>query len=420
MEKKFAKSNEQYSLETVFFIFMQLDIDVLENSVKNLRRAGVRTILTLIGVIIGIAAIVSLLSIGQGLNVAVEKQFESLGSNTIFIVPGAQARGLARVILTDNDITQIEGIRGVSSAVPIYGSAAILEYNNQRINVSVSAADAEKSSIFDDTGFFEVAQGREFYKNDSGAVLIGDKVANEFFDRQITPRKIVTINGEKFTVIGVLKKQSQSFGGGPNTGASVFMPLDAFKRIATNISPTIIFVKTFGGDDVSYAADEITTYLDDKYGEDSVLVSSSDDLLKQVNAILGLITLVIAGIGGISLVVGGIGIMNTMVTAVLERTREIGLMKALGASNQRVLLLFILEAGFIGMLGGIIGIILGYGLSIIIAYIGVSSGFALNAVISPEITIGALLFALVIGIVSGLLPAIRAANLDPVVALRYE
>jgi len=399
---------------------MQFDFDVLENSVKNLRRAGMRTVLTLIGVIIGIAAIVSLLSIGQGLNVAVEKQFQSLGTNTIFVVPGAAARGLSVVKITDNDITQLEGVRGVESVVPIYGSAAILEYNGERINVQVSAADAEKSSIFDSTGYFEVAEGRTFSKNDSSAVLIGDKIANTYFKREINPRKIVYINGQQFTVIGIMKPQAQSFGGGPNTGTSVFMSLDAFNRIAQNVTPSIIFVKTYSGDDVSYAVDEIKDYLNKKYGKDSILVSSAADLLEQVNSVLGLITLVIAGIGGISLIVGGIGIMNAMITAVLERTREIGLMKALGASNQRIMIMFILEAGFIGMIGGIIGLFVGYGLSFLISFIGVSSGFALNAVISMEITVGAILFALIIGIVSGLLPAIRAANLDPVVALRYE
>jgi putative ABC transport system permease protein len=399
---------------------MQFDFDVLENSIKNLRRAGMRTVLTLIGVIIGIAAIVSLLSVGQGLNVAVEQQFESLGSETIFVIPGAQSRGLAGIKLTDNDLAQLEGIRGVNSVVPIYGAAAILEYNGQKINIQVSAADGKKSSIFDDTGYFDVAEGRTFERNDSDSILIGDKIANEYFNRQISPKKIVLVNGQPFTVIGVMKPQAASFGGGPNTGTSVFMSLDAFNKIATNISPGIIFVKADLASDVSYVVDQIKEYVDKKYGEKSVRVSSSEELLKQINSIIGLITLVIAGIGGISLIVGGIGIMNAMITAVLERTREIGLMKALGASNQRILILFILEAGFIGIIGGIIGVLVGYGLSILISYIGVSSGFALTAVINPQITIGALLFALVIGIVSGLVPANRAANLDPVVALRYE
>jgi len=399
---------------------MQIDFDILENSIRNLRRAGTRTLLTLIGVIIGIAAIVSLLSIGQGLNVAVEKQFENLGTNTIFVIPGASSMGYSPVKLTDNDISRIEAIRGVESAVPVYVSAAIMEYNGQKINVQVHSADGEKASIFENTGFLDVSEGRTLTKNDSSGIMIGDKIAKTYFDKEINIRKIVSINGEPFTVVGIMKPQAQSFGGGLDTGTAVFMSLEAFNKIASNIFPSVIFVKVDSGSDVSYAADEIKDMLDKKYGDDSIMVSSSEDLLDQVNVMLGLITLVVAGIGGISLIVGGIGIMNSMITAVLERTKEIGLMKALGAANQRILVMFILEAGFIGMIGGVIGMLLGYGLSLLISIIGTESGFALTAVINPEITLGALAFSMIIGIASGLLPAIRAANLDPVVALRYE
>ena len=128
----------------------------------------------------------------------------------------------------------------------------------------------------------------------------------------------------------------------------------------------------------------------------------------------------IAGIAGISLVVGGIGIMNAMITSVMERTREIGIMKALGASNNKILAIFLLESLFIGAIGGLIGIIVGYLLAVVIAAVGTAAGFGLIAYFGWEIMIGALLFAMVVGGVSGLLPAIRAANMDPVTALRYE
>jgi len=393
-------------------------IDILGEAIKNLRREGLRTFLTLIGIVIGIAAIVSLLSIGGGLSAAVTEQFNSLGTNTIFVIP--QGFGNMKISLDDSDIRAIESVSGVDSVIPIYASSAALEFNGQKVNVSVEAADAKKASLFSNTGYFDVQDGRNFYQNESGSVLIGVSIAHDDFDKPINIGKQILINGETYKVIGILKKQAQSFGGGPSTGDAVFMSLDALKRIANNPSPAIIFVKTVNASDATDAAAAIKKKLEKTHGDGSILASSAESLLDQVNSILGLVTIFLVGIAGISLIVGGVGITNAMVTSVMERTKEIGIMKALGASNNKVLSIFVLEAAFIGAIGGIIGIIIGFSLSSIISAVGVQMGYGLTAAITPEIAIGALAFSMVVGIVAGFYPARRAAKMDPVIALRHS
>ena len=392
--------------------------DLFSESSKNLRRAGIRTYLTLLGVVIGIAAIVSLLSIGSGLGVAVEGQLNELGGQTIFVIPGGIQN--IRTSLNEKDVDNLRGLSGIESVVPIYSTSAILEFNDEKINISVSAANANEAELFDNTGFFDVSEGRNFAKNESSSVLIGSKIAKEYFEKEINVRKQVKINEKYYKVIGILKPQAQSFGGGPDTGGTVFMSLDAFKRISPNPKPGIIFVTADSKTGVTDTVDEIKEYFDDKYGDDSVNVLSSEEILEQVNSLLGAITLFIAGLASISLLVGGIGIMNAMITSVLERTQEIGLYKALGASNRKILTLFILEAAFIGLIGGIIGTLIGFGLAELIAIIGTQSGFALFAAKNLDIIVLGLGFSIVVGVISGFYPALRASKLDPVEALRYE
>jgi putative ABC transport system permease protein len=401
---------------------MELRREIVSVAVQNLFREGVRTFLTLIGVIIGIAAIVSLLSIGNGLNNAVEQQFEQLGSNTILIIPGSAQLGFSRIKLSESDISSIENVSGIDSVVPIYSKSAIFSYNGEKVNVSVNAVDAKKSVIFDGTGFMEVEEGRMLENNDSGGILIGSNIAKDFFDREIHTKKKVLLDGIEYEVVGILKPQQASFGGGPSTGGTVYMSLEAYQRIVQNqsISPAIVFAKTFSSEEANTAADEITDLLEKKYGEKSVFVSSSEKLLEQVQTFLSLITIFVVGIGAVSMIVGGIGIMNAMITSVMERTREIGLLKALGASNNTVKTIFLLEAAFIGGIGGLAGIILGYIMSTIIALAGQAAGFNLLASYGLEITFGALIFSMIIGMLSGVLPAIKASQMDPVVALRYE
>jgi putative ABC transport system permease protein len=295
-----------------------------------------------------------------------------------------------------------------------------MEFNGQRVNVSVSAADAKEAEIFDTTGFFDVSEGRQFNRNESTSVLIGNNVGTNYFDEEINIRKQIKINGENFKVIGILKPQAQSFGGGPDTGNTIYLPIEGFKRISDNLSPGIIFAIAESKSDVVRAAEDIEDLFEDKYGEDSVTVSTTEQLLDNINSLVSVLTIFVMGLGGISLVVGGIGIMNAMITSVLERTKEIGLMKALGASNKKILTIFLLESAFIGMVGGIIGILVGFGLAELIAFIGTESGFALTAVKNIDIIIGALFFGVLVGVASGFYPAKKAAALDPVEALRTE
>ena len=157
--------------------------DLISESSKNLRRAGIRTYLTLLGVIIGIAAIVSLLSIGTGLGVSVEQQLASLGGQTIFVIPGGIQN--VRTSLTENDISNLKNLSGIESVVPIYTTSAVLEFNGEKINISISATDVKDAELFANTGYFDVSEGRDFANNESGAVLIGNNIANSYFEKKI-------------------------------------------------------------------------------------------------------------------------------------------------------------------------------------------------------------------------------------------
>jgi len=267
-------------------------------------------------------------------------------------------------------------------------------------------------------GYYALTDGQWISKSSSSSILIGDKLATDAFSKEITVRRTLLLNDQPFVVNGIIKQLIQ--GSGVGSSNLIIMSVDGIKTLSPDIGPTETWVRTSSASDVKDVADKITKYFDKQYGEKSVYVITSDQLLEQVNSIFGLITIFLVGIGSISIIVGGVGIMNAMVTSVVERTKEIGIMKALGASDLKILSIFILEAGFIGMIGGTIGIIIGYSLAILVAIIGAQSGFPLEAGITWQITLGSLAFSMALGMISGALPAYRAARLDPIEALRYD
>jgi len=376
--------------------------------------------LTLLGVVIGIAAIVCLLSIGQGLNTSIEQEFEAMGTNIIYLIamnPFGQTGDL--IELSQNDISKIESISGVDYVAAFYFTSATMEVNNEKLNVSILALDPNKADIFTSTGLFTMKEGRLIQKNESTGITITKQMEEDGFSKPLTVRKTVKIDGEDYKIVGVLDEMQQ-FVGDSNPANMVLMSEEGFDRLVENKTPMELAVITFSREDNQKIADEMTEYFEEKYGERSVYIYTSDQLLEQINQIYTLITIFLVGISVIALIVGGVGIMNAMVTSVMEKTKEIGIMKALGASNNIILGIFVVEAALIGLVGGSIGTVLGYALSQIIAFIGTQSGFVLIGVINIEITLIGLGFATVVGIISGFIPAYNASKMDPVEALRFE
>ena len=268
----------------------------------------------------------------------------------------------------------------------------------------------------------EVAEGRTLKTSDRGVVAVGSYFADGLFKRRIYVGDSINIEGKDFKVIGVLKTL-----GSRMDDSYVYMNVDDARSITNKPkSVSMIIARAKKGESPGKVAEEIAVdlrkYRNVDKGSEDFSAQSSEDLAKSFTMILGAVQAVIVGIAAISLLVGGVGIMNTMYTSVVERTKEIGLMKAVGARNSDVTLLFLFESGLLGLSGGIVGVLLGVGFSKLAEAAAQQAlgGTIFKAALSLDLIAGALLFAFLIGTISGVLPARRAASLKPADALRYE
>jgi putative ABC transport system permease protein len=394
-------------------------IDDFLFSYREAVHAGLRTFLTLVGIIIGIAAIVSLISVGAGLNSAVEKQFEVLGSNAVYLYPGNPfGQGTSSITITENDLSNVQNISGVTNLLKMYLSQSAIEAFGEKTVTTVMGYNTNDGQFFIDNGYFSIVDGGLIDEKNLNTVLVDVDFQKNGFSKEISVGKIIKIDGKEFTVAGIVRSNYQQQELGAN--GFIIMPESSFTKNYPTIGPAETWVRTTSSNENQYVKDEMLKYFDSKYGEDSVYVITSEGLMEQVNSILSLLTIFLVGIGSISIIVGAVGISNSMITSVLERTKEIGLMKALGASDLRIMGIFLIESSLISAVGGVFGALLGFGISTIISIIGKAAGFPLESGVSLELFIGAILFAMIIGAISGFVPARRAAKLDPIDALRYE
>ncbi len=396
-----------------------LDLEVFEIAFNNLKQQKLRSYLTLLGIVIGIAAIVALISLGQGLSDAVSGELEMLGMNTIYIEPGSEESMMTTMVartIKERDLEIVEKIPGVKEVVPFYEGAGIMKRKDEAVGVLLLGIRPEQTDVLEEIGYMDIVKGRSIKPNDRYVAIIYDSFAENAFSDEMHIKERVEIHGKNFKIIGISKAPVIMMG----ISNMVIMTDEVVKELAGEESLVEVAVETVSRDDVSEVAERIEYELEREHGTKDFYLMTSENIVGAAGIILGLIQLILIGIASISLLVGGIGIMNTMLMSVIERTREIGVMKAIGAPTKTVLAIFLIEAGYIGMIGGIIGIIFGFSISLLISVAAAYSGFTLRIFIGPELAIGALAFSMIVGMVSGIIPARRAAKLEPTEALRYE
>jgi putative ABC transport system permease protein len=391
----------------------------------NLKHRGLRSWLTILGVFIGIAAVVALITMGDGLRTAITGQFSTLSADKLSIQNAGTGMGPpgSTVItkLNQHDVDLIKGVNGVQEVTSRLIRIVKVGFNkNINFNYMVSIpTDAKQQK--EAYANIKINQGRLLSATDTGKIVIGSEVAKgTAFEKEILVGNKILIQGKSFEVVGILKSAS-SF----QTNSAILMNEDDMKKLL-NIDDEwdLIVASVSDSKQAQAVAENIKDALrkdrKEKVGEEDFSVQTSVESISSVNLILNIINLIVGGIAAISLLVGGVGIANTMYTSVLERTKEIGTMKAIGAQNKEIMWIFIIESGMLGLIGGLIGaalgLVLAFGVSGI-ANAALGSTF-LSVQISYPLVFGAIAFAFAIGLFSGLTPAIQASKLRPVEALR--
>jgi putative ABC transport system permease protein len=431
--------------------------DIFKLSLNSLTHRGLRSWLTILGIIIGVAAVIAMLSISAGMSQTMKAQMSSFGADVLTVSAGrTRAQGAAGGFegrfqpgeggggfpqtsgttsttttpkLTDTDIVTISTAQGVEAVSGIISGRASVQYLAQTVSVTIEGINPTAWNTMTIT---KLETGRFLEQGDGSSVLIGYSVAHEMFEYNLTENTPIKIGGKTYSVVGILKESGTGgFGGDDRT---IFMTLESARDIITSLdsnqysSIQIKITDTNAVDQIIQNVDQVL-YTSRMVTSDTAdfTVTSPTSMLETIQSTMATLTFFLTGIAAISLLVGAIGIANTMFMSVMERTRLIGILKSIGTRNSEIMKLFLTESGIIGLMGGLLGVFLGFIVVGIISSVGINimgmGRMGTNtsvAVVTPELILFALLFSTIIGIISGLIPARKAANLQIVEAMRSE
>ncbi len=408
--------------------------EAVRMALDTLRTNKLRSGLTILGIVIGVMTVITISSVINGLNTQVSGLVEALGTNVLWVfrfpVIGVRptTEMLTRKQLTYDDAMAMALLPHVTAVSPSLryqdfnfdtGSVTV-KYGQHKVeNVSLEGDTSSSKDVYD----WNIHSGRYFTDQDqeraANVTVLGHDTAEDLFGTEDPVGKEITVEGITFTVVGTLEKQKAAFGGGKNPADNFcYFPITTFHKLHPEILDYWISAKFDDQKNKDLVQDEITELLRRRRmvrneAEDNFAIFGSDSITRLWNQITGSLFLLMFGLSAVGLMVGGVGVMNIMLVSVTERTREIGVRKAIGATKKTILLQFTIEAITLCAVGGVIGIVLGSGISLL-----------LHLIFSSEVSVGWLITAFVcscaIGLVFGIYPAWKAANLNPIDALRYE